>query len=37
MKTFTLPKDPRVRSHHLPNGDATKLPSITLEKKVCFT
>ena len=31
-----LPKDARVCSHHFPDGDATKLPSLTLEK-LCFS
>ena len=28
-----LPKDPRVCSRHFPDGDSTKLPSLTLGKK----
>ena len=28
-----LPKDPRVCSHHFSDGDATKLPPLTLGKK----
>ena len=28
-----LPKDARVCNHHFPDGDSTKLPSLTLGKK----
>ena len=34
-----LPKDARTCSRHFPDGDATKLPSLTasIRKEVCFT
>ena len=33
IEEVDLPKDPRVCTHHFPDGDATKLPSLTLGKK----